>query len=457
MKNFIVNAFLILSISYAYGQNSKTDKPVNNQMKNPWSVLNENNRKGLYLKAFLELHNNPDYIKASTTPFERSSYYDVLVQLYNYFGEYRKAAESEEKFLEEISLINNTKRTVKLLPEKYSIDSLDMKLALEAISEIAGKQQVIMINEEHRATVHREMTLQMLPILYEKGFRYLAAETLTTNKDTLLNVRKYPSANSGYYSHDPVFGEMIRKALTIGFKVIGYDFASDLGYLKNIKSPHPMARDNVRDSIAARIIVDSILKKDPEAKILVHAGRAHAGKFKMDGVAMLAWHFREYSGINPFSIDQSKMSGFKNPADNHVLYNYFLSKYDLEHPVVFQKENGSYWSGEEEFDMYIFTPPIEYDRDYPSWLYRSGKRKPVKIKYDKLGLILENKQYTGNQHLIIQVRYQGESELAIPAQQMVIGPQENIKENFLLFKGNYDILLKNEEGKELSRYREKVK
>lgn len=457
MKNIIYFAVYLASIFYSCGQNIPVETVMKIEKKNPWKLLNENNIRGLYLKSFLEVQNNFEYIKDSSTHLEKSSYYDVLVQLYNYFGEYKKAAESEERFLEEINVINGTKRSDKPLAEHISMDSLKMITAIKAIQEIAGNKQIIIINEEHRATVHREMTLEMLPVLYKKGFRYLAVETLATMRDTLINTRKYPTSVSGYYTNDPVFGEMIRRALSIGYKVLGYDFAHELGYLKNIKSQHPMARDNIRDSIAARMIIDSILKKDPEGKIIVHAGRAHAGKFNIEGVAMLAWHFREYSGINPFSIDQVSMSGFNNTADQHYIYNYVQSKYAFDNPVVFQKENGTYWSLEEEYDMCIFTPPLDYQREYPSWLHRSGKRKLVKIKYDRLGLLVENSQFGGKHPLIIEVKYSGESKLAIPAQQILLSPHEVTKEHFLLFKGNYEILLKNEEGQTLGQYSERVK
>jgi hypothetical protein len=36
----------------------------------------------------------------------------------------------------------------------------------------------VMINEEHDTPLHRAFTTRLLPVLYAKGFRYLAAETL---------------------------------------------------------------------------------------------------------------------------------------------------------------------------------------------------------------------------------------------------------------------------------------
>jgi hypothetical protein len=71
--------------------------------------------------------------------------------------------------------------------------------ALKALEAVAGGQLVIMINEEHRTPLHRSFTKRLLPILYKKGFRYLALESLSET-DTKLNSRKYPVQKSDTYS-----------------------------------------------------------------------------------------------------------------------------------------------------------------------------------------------------------------------------------------------------------------
>jgi hypothetical protein len=96
---------------------------------------------------------------------------------------------------------------------------------------------------------------------------------------------------------------------------------------------NPIIRENIRDSFAARMIINKVLKEYPKAKILVHGGRAHVGKFNIDSLAIMAWHFRAFSGITPFSIDQLQMSPFNNPIDESSVYQYVRKKYALKVPV----------------------------------------------------------------------------------------------------------------------------
>lgn len=84
--------------------------------------------------------------------------------------------------------------------------------ALDAIESVAERQQVIMINEEHRTSFHRASTLQLLRRLYAKGFRYFAAETLDA-EDAELQKRRFPTQKTGFYTADPVYADVIRAAL----------------------------------------------------------------------------------------------------------------------------------------------------------------------------------------------------------------------------------------------------
>jgi hypothetical protein len=421
------------------------------ESQNPWSLLHQNKKQGLYLKTLAQLLQNPP--DTNTSPFDQSSYYDVLVQLYNYFGEYQKAAEAEEKFMKEISKINGYPRTNKPRLENAPIDSFTMQPALKSIAEVAGNQQVIMINEEHRMSAHRNLTMNLLPILYKKGFRYLALEDINSLQDTALNTRKYPTIFSGSYVHDPVYGELVRQALRIGFTVVGYDFAAQTGMLNNMTDSRPYARDNIRDSMAAHTLINTILKKDPSAKLLVHAGRGHVGKFNLNGAKMMAWYFRAFTGIIPYSIDQVEMSPFNNPLDETLIYRYAQDKYRFTEPVAFKKSANSFWShAPSGYDMTIFTPAPQYSGEYVNWLLQSSKRKQVPINFLKLGVSLQNNTYSGKEPLTIQAYYLNENASAIPAQQILLLNGLKTKTRFLLLKGNYTVVLKNSEGMIVSSY-----
>src|SRR6476646_12211948 len=73
-----------------------------------------------------------------------------------------------------------------------SADQFEPCDAVAAILELADKHQVIMINEAHHVPMHRAFTVQLLEGLYQKGFRYFAAETLSAD-DAALQTRGYPT------------------------------------------------------------------------------------------------------------------------------------------------------------------------------------------------------------------------------------------------------------------------
>lgn len=56
--------------------------------------------------------------------------------------------------------------------------------------------------------------------MYQNGYQYLGLEALF---DSLINERKYPIQESGYYIKEPEFGNLITEALNIGYKLFSYE------------------------------------------------------------------------------------------------------------------------------------------------------------------------------------------------------------------------------------------
>jgi hypothetical protein len=95
--------------------------------------------------------------------------------------------------------------------------------AVEAIRKIADTNSVVFINEAHHIPQHRAFSILVLKELYRKGFRYFAAETLK-GSDKELNSRGYPViSKSGFYTNEPIYGDLIRTALRLGYQVIPYE------------------------------------------------------------------------------------------------------------------------------------------------------------------------------------------------------------------------------------------
>ena len=76
--------------------------------------------------------------------------------------------------------------------------------ALSYIEERARDHRFVMVNERHHVSTERLLTLALLRPLYEQGFRYLAAEALSS-RGTEVAVRGYPVGKDGTsYINDAV-------------------------------------------------------------------------------------------------------------------------------------------------------------------------------------------------------------------------------------------------------------
>ena len=131
------------------------------------------------------------------------------------------------------------------------------------ISFLARNYQVIMINESRNKPLHRAFMLSLLDDLYKKGFRYLAMEMLNNGSNHSLD--KLTSL-TGYYSSEPVAGELIRTALDMGYTLVSYEDTAAYTHTPT-----------QRDSIQALNIYKTI-RNDSSAKIIVYAGYGHVLK-----------------------------------------------------------------------------------------------------------------------------------------------------------------------------------
>ncbi|MGB5929220.1 MAG: hypothetical protein WBH03_13660, partial [Cyclobacteriaceae bacterium] len=94
--------------------------------------------------------------------------------------------------------------------------------AREYIVEQAQQYHYTLINEAHYSSQHRQFTKSLLAPLYEQGYRYLALETLQASIEELRDTQ-YPLMETGYYTKDPVFANLVREAIRLGYTLISYD------------------------------------------------------------------------------------------------------------------------------------------------------------------------------------------------------------------------------------------
>ncbi len=445
MKHFLAVLSLVfpLLLMPARLQAQQSDSTKAAIPPNPFQILTKGINDNNYLASLLELQRRePEYLAFAPM---REIYYELLTQAYAYVGDYKGAATAEEKLYEHTAFRMKARNKNAEEISESPLKNYTATSALKTIGEAGRQHQVIIINEEHRAPVHRALTHRLLSVLYQEGFRYFAAETLTS-QDSSLNQRGYPTHNSGFYTHDPVYGDVIRQALKLGFTVVQYEHE-----LPCTSEDGDVCQEE-RERGQAQNLYDKILKKDPQAKILVHAGRTHAAKTNYKGhYALMAWHFEKVTGIEPFTIDQVFYTELKNPLDELPLYRFVTgNKLLLDEPTIFESPEGKFHT-RAGYDLEVFTTRVHYTNGRPAWLQLDGDRKPYAIDLEQLNIGSEKKKLKAASPLLVQAFVAGESPDAIPIDQIILYPGKEIPV-LLLPAGLFRIRAIDEQGNILGEY-----
>jgi hypothetical protein len=334
-------------------------------------------------------------------------------QDFSFIGDYKKALEFEGKTRQPFGDI---KKDDSIYFKKFHpVD------AAEFIVKRAEKEQIIIINEAHHVPYHRIFITSILKGLYEKGFRYYGAETLDF-ADSTINQRGYPLVNSGYYVVEPQFGNLIREALNLGFTLFTYEART----LDSFSSPKQREIEQAKN-------IQQILKKNPSAKILIHAGYDHIREDSLGGAweKAMALRLRELTGINPFTINQEVLTERAIPS----LENPFYKMLSVSVPCVLIDDQGNIFSGPQGssyYDVRLCHPRTRYINGRPHWL-SFGTKKYVRLR---------KKDLTVGFPCLLQAYNENEDpDAAVPVDVVEITEKESPKP-LILTPGKYAVLIK---------------
>ncbi len=272
--------------------------------------------------------------------------------------------------------------------------------AIEYLADVADTARVIMINERHHAASDRLLTLELLPILQEKGYRYLAAEAFS-HDDSTLATRGYPTDGTGTYTGEPVFAAVVREALRLGYRLVPYESRPDQTDTDDDLTPQ--AR---RDRAQAENLAHAIFDADPEARVLVHAGFSHILERETERWYPMALYLREMTGIDPVTVDQTRLSERSDAAHEHPAYRAALAAGLLDGgPVVLVEADGRpYAPADFAVDLQVFTPRTTYTNGRPDWMTLGGRRRALDV--DVPGC--------RDRTCILRARVDGEPDEAVP-------------------------------------------
>ena len=357
-------------------------------------------------------------IEKDTVPWK----YQIGANEYSFIGNYKKTRETWDKNGVGIPKITEE--------DSLYFTGFTLVNAREYIVERSKNEQIIIINEAHTFPNHRTFTRSLLQELYENGYRYLGLEALLETQDSLINERKYPIIESGYYTKEPGFGNFIYTALKIGFTLFGYDY----GYERGGKE---------REIAQARNIANFI-GQNPHGKVLIHCGHDHVIKGTPNNPTWekaMAGRLKEYTQINPFTIDQTQYAEKSDKQYNHP----YIALVNKDFPVVLINERGSLFNGKkdnDQVDIRIIHPETQYVNNRPNWLLSVGDRKEYHIEISKI---------TQYPLLVFAYRKNEFENNGVPSD--IIEVFENKKTPpLLLSKGVFEIIIKDREYNIVNRY-----
>ena len=370
----------------------------------PHALAMEARAGGDPLAPYVELRRHEaDYQE----PHELRAFHDVMATCLSFLGDVEGATEAWAE-------IAYPKRARGPLLNS-SLDDYRPVDAVDLIVERAASHNVIMIGEEHVQPQTRCILEPLLERLWDEGYRYLAAETFNDDLEATLD-GGYTRLDTGFYTMDPVFANAVNTAIERGYTLVPYECRT------RVESPpdDPMRGQNHRERTQARHLKERIFDVDPDAKVIVWAGRSHVSEEtgEVPGGAILepmAYQFKELTGIDPFSVYLPAGVAQHTPEFEFSFYRYATHHGLVDGPTIFVDDDGRTFgiSG----DAVVLFPRPRSIKGRPDWLVTELGRRMVEIPTEVI--FPESDQ-------VVQAFGVGDLEHAVPADQVLISPGDPV-------------------------------
>ena len=256
-------------------------------------------------------------------------------------------------------------------------DDVQAVPAAAYIAHRARDHRIVIINERHHVSPDRLLTMSMLEPLAALGFRYLALETASTWERP--NERGYPVRESGYYTNDVIFAELIRSALENGFEIVAYEIEGDQ-WQGDKDSGVTDSYAKRREYWQGRNIADRVIQNNPDAKVLVHCGWGHVRESGSSKRPMMAGVLSQLTGLDPLTVDQVMFSDRGHVDDNPPLRT-AADERNLtgDGEVVLLDDSGNLVPiGDPTYvDIHVMGRRTQYESGRPTWMEMDGRRQAV--------------------------------------------------------------------------------
>ena len=369
-----------------------------------------NNIRYYFYPLYKAFYNEQKLLKADST-----SYLDNLKQSLSFTGDYASVVELDRIYREKTSGVKKEfLDTLTRVEGEFTYED-----ARSYILNKAKDKRVVMINEAHDKPIHRAFTASLLEDLYKEGFRYLAMEMFTNNKHKPITKI---DALTGYYSSEPVAGELIRRALELGYTLVPYE---------DSVANHTV---NQREYAQADNLTKFIKQHDGTAKILVHAGYGHILKGAIEDFIPMGAYFKMLSGIEPLSIDQTEMTEGGTSGYGALIYDTWIKKHPATGSVIALENNKLFDKfGSILYDIHVIHPPTQYSNGRPIWTSINGMKKETAVSAAYRSAFFVQAYY--------EQEYTTTPDLSVPADQTYITAPNGMYYLYLQ-KGKYKVLFR---------------
>lgn len=383
-KSYPLEDFGVLSKNIVSGENYAKKLP------SIFEIITSNKLSNQFLKGLTEFSNFPSY-----TEQEKWNKLQLQLTYASFLGQNAVYDELIQRWSP-----NKTNDTIASVIKQKAVNGLEN--VKREILEKSKNEKLVMFNENHFYPNHRTLLTKLLPELKKSGFRYFALETLDEKKDSILNNGGKLDMETGFYTREQHFAELIRTAQSIGFQFVAYE-----------------NRDNSKDREISQAdnLYNKTFAKDSNAKVIVLAGISHITEQPdTNGKKWMAQIFTEKYGIDPLTFSQTQLNSHRKVTDSiALLKNGFLDRkhdatdYNIINNLNFKDEKGNFsykntYYKKVQVTLYYddeLKKPSDYRKKVPFRCFLLEKKdsfsatlpdsKMRLILFDEEGKVLENK------------------------------------------------------------------
>ena len=265
---------------------------------------------------------------------------------------------------------------------------------LDDIERLAQETRLVIVNEAHDRPSHREFIRQIAIRLSNVGYTVFAAETFGPRIGASPS-EPFAKINDGYYSNEPVFGNLIRTVKGLGYRLRAYEYRGPYDDSKG-----QWERANAREEAQAENLMRVLSQMQDNERLLVHVGYSHASEvpipsFEGKSLRWMAARLKAKSGLDPLTIDNTGCSSTS---------------------AGLELSQGSHRHEEGQFDLVVGHPELRFERGRPMYRLSDGH----------FLVDLPNTLLNDSKRIIIEARLYDEPNDAVPIDRLMLRPGESL-------------------------------